>query len=558
MLFEALGTARDLGRLRDIGGVLVRYGLGDFAHRVGIAAKLQRAGRKLNWDAPAQVASMQSPERLRRAIEDLGPTFVKLGQVLAGRADLFAPEWTRELSKLHEHASPIEWEEIEAQLTEVLGAPPQSIFEELDTTPLASASIAQVHRARLADGTQVVLKVRRPGIREVVESDLRLLAHLAEFMERELPESRRYHPQKLVRHFAQSLRNELDLSVEAHQSERIAQNMADQDGLVIPRIHWEWTSESLSVQDFLAGPSASAWAREPELDSTIDPVRITQLGAEALLKMVFVDGLYHADPHPGNFLLLAGNRIGLVDFGMIGRLSEARRHEFSRLLWAVVRRREELVVDTLLGWATEGEVDIEMLSHDCTAFIDRYDGRRIEELDTPALLADIADIVRANELSLPADMTMLLKLFITLEGTGRLLDPGFQMSRHVEPFVESAMRSRATPRAFLRRNLRELEVLFGDLPASLRQLLARLRHGNMKIGLDLERLDQFGAQLDHTGNRLTVGLVVSALIVGTAIALTVTGGPTLLGLPAFALLGFVSSLALGLGLIWSVLRSTRR
>ena len=556
MLFEALGTARDLGRLRDISSVLVRYGLGDFVQRVGLARTLERAGRALHLGVPDRVASMRSPERVRRALEELGPTFVKLGQVLAGRADLFEPEWTAELAKLHEHASPIAWEDLREQLIEDLGAPPEEVFDELDTTPLASASIAQVHRARLADGSQVILKIRRPGIREVVESDLRLLERLAEFMEQELREARRYRPRSLVRHFARTLRNELDLSVEARQSERIADNMAEQEGLVIPRIYWDWTTERLSVQEYLEGPSAGAWARGDR--TGIDAARIVERGANAVLKMVFVDGLYHADPHPGNFLVLPGDRVGLLDFGMIGRLSEARRREFLRLLWAVVRRREEVVVDTLIGWSEGEELDVEMLTQDCTAFIDRYDGRPIEQVDTPSLLADIADIVRANELYLPADLTLLLKLFITLDGTGKLLDPGFQMSRHVAPFVESAMRARVSPRVVLRRNLREFEVLLGELPTTLHRLFSRLRRGHVKLGLDLERLDQFGAQIDRTGNRLTVGLVVSALIVGTSIALTVSGGPQLFGLPAFALLGFASSLALGLWLIWSVMRSGRR
>jgi ubiquinone biosynthesis protein len=553
---ETLGTARDIGRLHEIGSVLIRHGLGDLVHRTGIARRLERAGRALHWSAPERTARVGSPERLRLALEELGPTFVKLGQLLGNRPDLLGPEWTLELSKLLEHATPLPFEELVVQLEEDLGAPPGEVFAELEREPLASASIAQVHRAKLADGTRVVLKIRRPGIVEVVEADLRLLARLAELLEEELAESRRFHPRAVIRQFERSIRHELDLTSEARSSERIAQNLAGEAYLVIPRIHWQWTTQRLLVQDFLDGPSAGTWARAGR-QGPFDPKLAAAHGAQAVLRMVFVDGLYHADPHPGNVLLLPEGRLGLVDFGMIGRLSEERRVEIVTLLAATARHRAEQVVDVLLGWSTDDEVDLDLLTQDCAAFIERYEGLPLAKLDTTAMLRDIADIVRANEIALPADVTMLLKFMLTLDGTGKLLDPEFDVAGHVAPFAERLLAERRSPVAVLRRGTRDVEELLAHLPQDLKRIVTRVRRGRFKIDLDLERLEHFAQQIDRSANRMTIGLITSALIIGTAIGLNVGQGPKLVGMPVFALLGFLTSLVIGLWLIVSILRSKR-
>ena len=253
MLWEALGAARDLGRVHDIAAVLIRYGFGDLVQRLGMARALERAGKVLHLRGPDDIARLEPAARVRRALEELGPTFVKLGQILATRADLFPPDWIAEFGMLQDAAPAVPFEAIRAQLAEDLGEAPEAVFAELDTTPLAAASLAQVHRARLADGSPVVLKIRRPGIRPVIEADLRLLARLAEIMEAEAPDLRRYRPREVVREFAHSLRRELDFSAEGRNAERIAASFADHPEIVVPRIHWQWTGERLNVQDFVEG-----------------------------------------------------------------------------------------------------------------------------------------------------------------------------------------------------------------------------------------------------------------------------------------------------------------
>ncbi len=554
MLIEALIAAGDLGRLQEIARVLVRHGFGDVVRRSGIARLLERAGKVLHVEAMQHISTLTPPEHMRAALEELGPTFVKLGQVLASRSDLLPPEWTHELRKLHEGVVPVPYEELRSQLVEDLGAPPEGVFSAIDTQPLAAGSIAQVHRAKLAGGREIVLKIRRPSIQERVAADLRLLLRLAEIGEREVSDLARFQPRRIAKEFQRTMRAELDLGIESRNMASIAERMAGVDDLVIPRVHAQWSGPRLLVMDYLEGLSAAQWiagVRPPDLD----PRRIARLGAGAIVTMIFEHGVYHADPHPGNVLFLAGGRLGLLDFGMIGRLSEARRREFVLLLGAIVDRDEEAVADALLAWAHHDHVDRDSLLADVRGFLDRYHGVAIGELDIGTLLLDVAEIVRENRLVLPSDVAMLIKVFVTLEGLGLELDPSFDVAGFVEPAATKLMRRLASPRRILRANLRDLRALLLALPADLRALLSRMRRGGFKIDLDLERLEQFGLHVDKSSNRIAVGLITSALIVGSAIVMTVDVGPRILGLPAMGMLGFLASGILGAFLLWTILRS---
>lgn len=255
MLIETLGAARDLGRLHEIAAVFVRHGLGDLVRRLGLADALERAGQMLNRDHAANLARLEPPVQVRLALEELGPAFVKLGQVLAGRADLLGPAWIAELERLHSRVPAVPFEALRAQLREDLGGEPEDVFARFDPEPLAGASIAQVHRAALRDGTEVVVKVRRPNIENVVEADLRLLERVAAMAEEELPQLRPYRPRQLVREFARSLRRELDLAAECRSAERVAANLATLGFVDIPRVHWAHTGPRVNVQDRVQGIS---------------------------------------------------------------------------------------------------------------------------------------------------------------------------------------------------------------------------------------------------------------------------------------------------------------
>ncbi|MEX1024392.1 MAG: AarF/UbiB family protein [Planctomycetota bacterium] len=556
MLLETLFAAADIGRLHDIARVFVRHGFGDLVRRSGLGRLLHRAGRALHLEV-APPSDLAPAERMRLVLEDLGPTFVKLGQLLASRHDLLPPDWIDAFSNLHANVRAVPFEELQQQLEEDLEAPTDAAFADFTRQHLAAGSIAQVHRARLADGREVAVKIRRPRIEEVVAADLRLLGRLAELLESEVAELRRFRPKRIVRQFARTIRAELDFNVEARNTQRIAENMGSVPELVVPTVVESYTRERLLVMSYLDGLSAARWIRG-ERPEHLRPEQLARLGAEVVLKMVFEDGLYHADPHPGNVLFLSGDRLGLLDFGMVGRLGDSRRREFVALLLAAIDRQEAAIVDILLDWSEDGEAATEGLSQDCAAFLDHYHSVPLSELDVAAMLGDIATIVRENGLILPSDVALLIKVFVTLDGLGRALDPSFDLAARVEPLARDLMQRAWSPRELFNRGLGDLRTLAFRLPGDLRTLTRRLRRGSFALDLRLRHLEDFGHQLERSANRMTMGMVTAALIIGTSILLTLDAGPRLLGLPVMGLLGFVSSILLGLWLLWSIVRSGRR
>ncbi len=559
MAFPSLTAARDLGRLQEIAAVFIRHGLGDLVRRLGWADRLARAGHVLRMDHAADLARLDPPVQLRMALEDLGPTFVKLGQILAGRADLFGPAWIAELEKLHSQAPTVPIEVVRAQLAEDLGAPPEEVFARFDAEPLAAASIAQVHGAQLHDGTEVIVKVRRPGIRPVIEADLRLLERLAQLAEDEWPDLRPYQPAGLVRQLGRSLRRELDLQSECHNAERIAAHFARREHIVIPTVYWDWTGERVNVQQRIDGIPGHELAR---VDAAgLDRMLLAQRGAQAVLKMIIEDGFFHADPHPGNVFYLPGNRLAFIDFGMMGRLSDARRDQLLSLMLGLVQRDPQAVVEVLMEWTEDaGHTDMEALQQDVIAFVDQYRGTALAKLSLGGMMNDVTTILREYRLALPADLALLVKTFITLEGLGRSLAPDFHMATEAEPLLEAAVRARYSPRVLAERGwtsaVHGLRLL-GRLPREVARMLRQTKRTGVQVHVEVRHLERVVDQLDRAVSRLTVAMVVAALIVGSSIVMTVRGGPMLFGLPAFGLLGFLIAGIGGIWLAWSVLRSGR-
>lgn len=559
MLIETLGAARDMGRLNQILGVLIRHGFGDSVRRLGLADRLESAGHALKWEHAADLARLEPPVQVRLAIEELGPTFVKLGQILAGRADLFGPEFIAEFEKLHSHVPAVPLDTLRPQLREDLGGEPEDVFARFDPEPLAAASIAQVHRAQLKDGTEVVVKIRRPGITDTIEADLRLVGRIAAVVEAEMPNLKPYRPQQLVRELARSLKRELDLASECRNAERIAANLAPLPWIVVPKVHWQHTTERVNVQDFVGGVAGN------DLDGLdvngFDRNLLAQRGSQAVLKMIVQDGFFHADPHPGNVFYLEGNRIAFIDFGMVGRLSQRRREELLSLLLGLVERNAQTVADVLLDWTgDEHGVNLAMLETEIEAFVDQYHGTPLAQLNLGQMLADVTTILREHHLGLPSDMALLIKAFITLEGMGRGLDPEFHMTTEALPLLRQVVRARYQPKVVANRawqTLRRTLAVAEQLPHDVSRLLRNARRGRVHVGIELAHLKRVGDQIDRAANRLTMALVIAALIIGSSIVMTVQGGPTLFGLPAFGFIGFASAFVGGLWLVRAIWRSSK-
>jgi ubiquinone biosynthesis protein len=561
MLRQTLGIMRELPRLHEIASVFIRHGLGDFVQRIGIAGVLERAGQILHRGPAADAVALDPAQRMRMALEELGPTFVKLGQVMATRVDLFPPRWIAELEKLHADVPAVPFEALLPELTRSLGRSPFEVFREIDPRAHGAASIAQVHRARLQDGTPVVLKVRRPGVRETIDADLRLLRRVSELIESEIPEARRYRPAEIAEQFAKSLEREADFAVETRNIERFAKNFAGDPYIVIPRIYPEYTSDVLLVQEHVEGiPATDLPAVEA---SGLDRKLLAARGVDGFLKMILLDGFFHADPHPGNVFYLPGNRIVVIDFGMVGRLSPQRRAQVIDLLGGLARMAEEPMLEVLLDWAGDAYVDEARLAADVNEMVFDYEGVPLRDIRVGNVIRQFAAIVRQHSIVLPSDLSLMFKALITLEGLGRQYDPDFHIVSRLTPLVKSALAERYQPGELMRRGrgvVSEFMNVVGGVPRDLARFLREARRGKTRIDLDLKRLDTFGRQLDRTLDRVTVGIMTASLVIGSAIVLTVRDGPTLWGipvLPAIGLLGYVLAFLNSLWIVYGIWRSGR-
>ena len=556
MLRETLSMVRDLPRLHEITSVLIRYGWGDFVRLLGIAHLLERAGRLLHWKTSNEIVQLDLPVRIRLALTELGPSFVKLGQILATRVDVFPASWIVEFEKLHSNVPPVPFELLQGELERVLGDSVDNVFLAFDREPFAAASIAQVHRARLPDGVAVVVKIRRPDIHAKIDADLRILTHLARLMEMEMPDMRRYRVVQIVGQLQRSLLRELDLAKEARNLETFAKNFENDASVHIPRVYWEYCSETVNVQEELIGIPGSQIARAEA--EGFDLKLLAERGADAVLKMILLDGYFHADPHPGNVIYLPGNVIGLIDFGMVGRVTDSRREQLIDFLQALIQKSESGMLNVLTAWAGDVEIDEEHLAYDISELIFGYDNLGLKDIHLGALLSEVTALMRDNQLTMPPDLTLLFKALITLEGLGHQLDPDFHMVDQLTPFVSQVLEARYSPQALAKRakhGVSEIAEIFFGLPRDVARLFRRARSGRLRIDLDLKRLDHFGQQLNSASNRLTMGVLTASLVVGSSIIMTVEGGPELFGLPLFGLLGFIVAFFNSVWIVLSIWRS---
>lgn len=528
----------DLGRLHEIVRAFSIAGFGDILKKMGLETAAERTGKILGWKYAEDIAHLDRPQRIRKLFEVLGPTFVKLGQILATRPDLFGPEWIREFEKLQSQAPPLDFGELRPQIEEDLGAPLEEIFEEVETKPLAAASMAQVHQATLKDGTKVILKIQRPGIRTKIESDMRLLTYLASLAEKNVPELATYHPQKVVQQFVKTLQNELNFMTEGQNAEQVAANFENHDQIVIPKIYWEWTKERMNVQEFVEGiPGVNIQAIE---EAGMDRKHLAKIGANAVLKMIMVDGLFHADPHPGNFFILPGERIAFVDFGMIGRVSEIRRQQIMKLLQALLQNDAEGLCTILLEWSDRAGEDPGELLVAVDEFLGKYSGSSMEHMDLSVMVGDLLGLVRNNNLSMPPDQAMLLKVFVSLEGVFKKIDPTFDMMVVIQPTLQEAVINQFSPQALGKRKLKVLIQyleLFADLPKEIRRGIQTVKTGHLKFRIDLNQLENLQKSLTRASNRLAVAAITSALIVGTSIIIAFGHGPVIAGINLFDIFG---------------------
>ncbi|WP_213981138.1 AarF/UbiB family protein [Sphingomonas sp. dw_22] len=457
MLKTIAVAARDHARLAEISSVAARFGIGMLIARMG----LESGG--------GEAEPIDLPRRTRQAIEALGPTYVKLGQILATRRDLLPDAWIEEFEHLHSQAPTLPFDMLREQVEAALGEPPEQVFARFDPEPLAAASIAQVHRARTQDGREVVLKIRRPGIRRRMEADLRLIRHLAGIVEASSREARRFQPAALVQQLAQDLFDELDFTIEGRNADRLRADFARDPRVAIPEIHWQWTSDSLLVMDHVAGvpPRDGETLRA----AGIDPAVIAELGADLVLEMVLVHGRFHGDPHPGNLLCLPSNRLALLDLGLIGHVSPRRQQEFLGFILALRSGDSAALADTLALWSAASDTPRERILAASERLAARHGGG---PLVLGTLVADFFPLLRQEGLVLPPDLLLIFKALVTMDGVLSAIQPGFDLAAALERAKGRLMLSRLLPGRSGEALLLELGRLRDDAPRLIRALARKL------------------------------------------------------------------------------------
>jgi ubiquinone biosynthesis protein len=537
---------RNVNRWREILAILSKYGLADWVSRFDLALV---KGILKNRDGE-KLAHLSRETRIRMAIEELGPTFIKLGQILSTRPDQVGMSLAQELQKLQTSVAcddpRVVRETIEAELQQPL----ESLFADFDSTPLASASIGQAHRARLANGDDVVVKVQHAGIRRRMEVDLDILSGLAQLAEWR-PELQPYRPQATVAEFRRIVRREFDFAREARNLQQFERNFAKSPHVKIPRLYPELSTGRVLTMEWLDGAKlCDPILRElPELDLK----QVTRHGAEMYLEMIFHHGFYHGDPHPGNLMVLPGDVIGLLDFGMVARLDEQLREDIEDMLIAIVSQDSQQLTSLVMRLgAVPPSLDEPALSVDLAEFVNHYANQPVDAFDLAGALSEMIEIVQRYRIALVPSLAMLIKVLVMLEGTVRMLEPNFSLMELIEPYQKKMLRRRLSPARQMRKARRiysEVEKLAEILPRRLRDILQQVESG------------KFDVHLDHRGlepsvNRLVLGLLTSSLFLGSSLLISQNVW-AFHGVPIPGTLGVLYSAFLGWRLLRAIAKSGR-
>ena len=538
-----------LKRFKDIVLTLFRYGLDDVVDR------LDFPGKRILARIHPGVEEMTTWERIRRTLEDLGPTFVKFGQILSLRPDLIPRPLVLELRKLQDEVPPVPIELIKPVVERELERPLEDVFSHFDSRPMAAASLAQVHRAMLKEGRQVVaVKVQRPGIRDVVEKDLMILETIAGQLHRRMEATRLYDLPAIVSEIKKSLFQELDFSREARHMKIARLNLSDMAEIRIPKVYEAYSTEQVLTMELIQGTRL----KEAELKDSQDRHRLATLIVRFTLIQILVHGFFHADPHPGNILLLDAGKVCFLDWGMVGRLPREARYALTELIQAVVEKDAEKVSWLLSQFVImEGRPDSRALQRDILDIIDSFHGMPLAQINIGQLLMDVTSVLQHHRIRPPADMALMAKALMTAEGTARDLYPELDVVSEAEPLVKQVILERWQPHAVwdsLKRSFWRFMLLQKNMPTRLEHIVETIDKGDLSIRFRHENLEGLRKTLEGITNRLTFGIIIAALIIGSSMIITTGVKPFLFGFPALGVIGYLVSALLGLWLIFNIIR----
>ena len=557
-IFRPHETYRDLKRFSHVATVFAQYGFKGVLDT--LRARYRAAPRKRKGFAgKATPEGMTGAERLRLAFEELGPTFVKLAQILSSRPDILPPDYIGELSKLQDQVPPFPFDDAKCLIEAELGRPLTQLFASVEEEPVAAASLAQVHRGRTMAGEEVAIKVQRVGIKPVIEADIRVLHELAHLAERHIPESRYFEPVRLVDGFARTIRRELDFVREGRNIDRFRVYFADAPTVCIPKVHWDLTSSKVLTTEFINGVKISDLKRLEA--GGLDRKAIAVNGADLILREIFELHFFHADPHPGNIFVLDGNVIAPIDFGMTGAIDEETVRQMSGIFLAVMEKDVGALVDILRKIGVIQELDdYRAFRLELRDLFERYYGVPLGKLDMRGIIEEITPLIRLFRLRLPPEFALITRALLISEGLGRMLYPEFNIIETARPYARKLILQRLDPA----RHLRDISKAAGDayaffkvLPSDMGEILSMIRKGKLAINFEHRGLRNLIDELDRSSNRISFALVIAALIVGSSLIFQTGVGPTLFGYPVIGLGGFLLASILGIWLLIGIIRSKR-
>lgn len=532
--------------------MMVKYGLSEWVRMLRLEKAVPGIRSLLVRRGPKPPADASRWEIIRMALEELGPTFIKIGQLLSNRADILPNDLIRELSRLQDEVQPIPYTQIVAAVREELGKPIDHVFASFDEQPTASASIAQVHRATLSSGDVVAVKVQRPGIESMIDTDLDIVAYLARLAERYVTSSRYLGPTDMVKEFRRNLRRELDFTRERQNMERFASIFSRRSGLKIPTTHARYSSRRLLVMEYVDGTKLSSFFANPDGPHKVhfDRAAVAERGASLTLEQILIHGFFHADPHPGNLMILPGDTVCFLDFGLMGRLHEEERDQLASAIAGMVRRDAAKVTDSLLRLTrTTRTPDYEELVDEIQEIVDDYLDRALKDVNIAELFSDLITLIVGHGITVPTSLMMVAKALLTIEGVGMNLYPEFTLQPALEDAVRKVMRYRLRPENIAREastlGLEYLELI-RDTPSDVSGVIRQLRTGQLTVGFRLRGLEPLRNTLDNIGYRLVFGLVIAALLVSSALIIHAKLPPlwndiSIVGLAGFGIAGILGS-----------------
>ncbi|MGA1843908.1 MAG: ABC1 kinase family protein [bacterium] len=560
MPFYKIGqTYKNIQRLRQIINVLIKHGFGQIIEQLHLQDFLSMGMRVVTFRPPLgkPKGKISMPVRARRVFEELGPTFVKFGQLLSLRPDIVPKEFIEEFRKLQDSLPPLPFPIIQKAIEEELGSPSGEAFLTINELPTGSASIAQVHEATLTDGTPLMIKVQRPKIEQQIDTDINILFHIAHLLERYIPESRVYDPVGLVEQFSRSIHRELDFTLEASNTQKFNTLFDEDTRVVIPNVYWDLTSKRLLILQKITGIpinnlkqiDARGWDRK----------LLAQNGSQIFLKQFLEFGLFHGDPHPGNMLVVDDGVIGLIDFGIVGRLDEEVRESCAQIFFAYMSKDYDRLMEEYisLGFLTDN-TDLRSFKRDFIDLLEMYYERPLKYIVIGEVFNKSLDMALKHNMRVPVDLMLLGKALLFIEEVGRQLDPDLNIVEISRPYAQRLLTKRFQPKRILRdavKNLSNLSKILKYLPGQVNTLIKKLIKGELKIEFEHVGLDNFIREIDRSSNRIAFGLIISSLIVGSSIIMSLQTGPAIYGYPVLGVLGFVSAGIMGLGLVISILRS---